>query len=281
MISKAAEGAETTSESSSESQKKAEEGRSAADHMLSSMVEISRSNDAIMEEINSSNRQMSEIVKVIQEIGTKTKVINEIVFQTKLLSFNASVEAARAGENGKGFAVVAEEVGNLAQMSGNAAKEISDMLNSSISKVEIIVKDTQSNVEGLIAKGRTKVEDGMKVARQCSEILNEIVQNVSRVSGLSQDISVATKEQSQGVNEINKAMGQLDSVTQKNSTSSQETAMAATQLSEQAGSLQTVVEELLAIVQGSSYVSQTTTKLVPLADNEKKVSDRIAYQKSS
>jgi methyl-accepting chemotaxis protein len=78
-----------------------------------------------MNQINYSNEQMSEIVKVIQEIETKTKVINDIVFQTKLLSFNASVEAARAGEQGKGFAVVAEEVGNLAQMSGNAAKEIS------------------------------------------------------------------------------------------------------------------------------------------------------------
>ncbi|RYZ87541.1 MAG: hypothetical protein EOP04_11470 [Proteobacteria bacterium] len=48
-------------------------------------------------------------------------IINEIVFKTQLLSINASIEA---GQHGKGFAVPAGEVGNLAQMSGNAAKEI-------------------------------------------------------------------------------------------------------------------------------------------------------------
>ena len=72
---------------------------------------------------------------LISEIGNKTKVINDIVFQTKLLSFNASVEAARAGEHGKGFSVVAEEVGNLAHMSGNSAKEITQLLESSINRV--------------------------------------------------------------------------------------------------------------------------------------------------
>lgn len=250
MISKAADGALTASESSLDSQKKAEDGHLAAEKMLSSMDEISQSNEAIMNQITSSNREMAEIVKVIQGIGMKTKVINDIVFQTKLLSFNASVEAARAGEHGKGFAVVAEEVGNLAQMSGNAAKEISDMLDGSILKVENIVKDTKSKVEDLVARGRKKVESGVEVARQCSELLNEIVQNVNRVSGLSQDISVATKEQAQGVREINKAMGQLETVTQKNSNTSIETASAATQLSDQTLSLKDAVEGLLTIVDG-------------------------------
>ncbi len=250
MISKASEGAQTTSESSEDSQRRAEEGRGAAAQMLTSMDEISRSNTAIMEQVNSSQQQMSEIVRVIQEIGSKTKVINEIVFQTKLLSFNASVEAARAGEHGKGFAVVAEEVGSLAQMSGNAAKEISDMLNESISKVESIVQNTTSTVEVLIAKGKDKVDTGVQVAQKCSDLLNEIVQNISRVSALSHEISVATKEQAQGVGEINKAMGQLDSATQKTSSSSQETAESAAHLSDQAELLRGAVGELITIIEG-------------------------------
>lgn len=277
MISKAADGAEITSESSIDSQKKAEDGRNAVDQMLSSMVEISQSSDAILDHINLSNMQISEIVKVIQEIGAKTKVINEIVFQTKLLSFNASVESARAGEHGKGFSVVAEEVGNLAQMSGNAAKEISDMLDASISKVESIVNETKSKVEGLVSSGRNRVEAGMGVARQCSEILNEIVKNVNRVSGLSQEISVATKEQAQGVSEINKAMAQLDSATQKNSTGSQETALAAIQLSEQANSLQTIVEYLLVIVNGRSSSVRSPTNLIL---NQRKITS-LARKKNS
>ena len=252
MIAKASESAETTASSSTESQQKAEQGRTAVDQMLNSMTEISDSNEAIMAQVNESNHQMAEIVRVIQEIGNKTKVINEIVFQTKLLSFNASVEAARAGEHGKGFAVVAEEVGNLAQMSGNAAKEISEMLDGSISKVDKIVEETKTKVEALIERGKQKVQSGTNVANQCSEVLNEILQNVTKVSRLSQEISQASREQAQGVTEINKAMGQLDTVTQQNSATSEEAASAAEELSAQAEALKSVVDELVSVMRGSA-----------------------------
>lgn len=282
MISKATENAQTTSETSSESHKKAEEGRGSVDQMLSSMDEISQSNEAILTQINESNRQMSDIVKVIQDIGNRTKVINEIVFQTKLLSFNASVEAARAGEHGKGFAVVAEEVGNLAQMSGNAAKEITDMLDASISKVEGIVRDTQQKVESLVQSGKEKVETGVTVARQCSDVLNEIVQNVSRVSGLSQEISQASKEQAQGVNEINKAMSQLDTVTQQNAATSEEAASAAEELSAQAESLKASVEELMAVISGNrTSIAPTAAPRQTVAAAPKATKSNIVHIKSA
>lgn len=256
MISKSSDGAGIAESSSAESQKKAEQGRRAVEQMLASMEEISQSNDAIVNQVNKSNEQMVEIVRVIQEIGNKTKVINEIVFQTKLLSFNASVEAARAGEHGKGFAVVAEEVGNLAQMSGNASKEISDMLQSSIAKVEQIVRETKSGVELLVEQGKDKVASGVSVARDCSHILEEIVSNVANVATLAQEISLASKEQSQGVGEINKAMIQLDTVTQQNSSTSEQTANAAEELSRQAASLKVAVSDLVFAVEGSSGQKQ-------------------------
>lgn len=268
MIAKAAESATSTEKSSSVSQNKAEEGRRAVDQMLSSIEEISQSNEEIVNQVNHSNQQMSEIVRVIQEIGTKTKVINEIVFQTKLLSFNASVEAARAGEHGKGFAVVAEEVGNLAQMSGNAAKEISDMLDGSISKVESIVKESKSKIESLVDSGKQKVEIGIDVARQCSTVLDEIVSNVTQVTTLSLEISQASREQAQGVGEINKAMSQLDSATQQNSSTSEQTASAAAQLSGQASALKSAVEELVVVIRGgATHLPPSAQKPTVLAKN--------------
>lgn len=260
MISKASTNSEFAANSSSESRQKADEGRATVDQMIHSIEEISQSNEAIMAQINESNQQMAEIVKVIQEIGNKTKVINDIVFQTKLLSFNASVEAARAGEQGKGFAVVAEEVGNLAQMSGNAAKEISTMLEASIHKVEQIVQNTQTKVETLIEQGKMKIDSGSEVSKRCSQILNEIVDNVNKVSDLSQEISQASKEQSQGVSEINKALGQLDTVTQQNSSASEQTASAAEQLSAQAESLKSSIDDLVATIRGNSAESTATVR---------------------
>ena len=282
MVAKSTENADSASSMSGESSKKAELGRQAVDQMLTSMDDISQSNDAILNQVNESNRQMAEIVKVIQEIGQKTKVINEIVFQTKLLSFNASVEAARAGEHGKGFAVVAEEVGNLAQMSGNAAKDITDMLDASISKVEVIVKNTQEQVEVLVKNGKQKVDSGVDVAKQCSDLLIEIVQNVSRVSEYSHDIAKASKEQSVGVSEINKAMSQLDAVTQKNTATSEEAASAAEELAAQSESLKASVEDLIVVIHGVNSDSGITPsyKNTDHIVSSKKVKSNVVQLKS-
>ncbi|RYZ77294.1 MAG: hypothetical protein EOP05_02320, partial [Proteobacteria bacterium] len=227
--------------------------------LIGSIDEISQSNAEIMGQIEDSNRQMGEIVKVITEIGNKTRVINDIVFQTKLLSFNASVEAARAGEHGKGFAVVAEEVGNLAQMSGNAAKEISQMLEESSRRVEGIVDQTKSKIDRLVIVGREKLADGTSRAHSCGDILEEIVGNVTQVGQLMTEIATASSEQSQGVQEITRAMAQLDQVTQQNAVASQDSANASEQLSNEAEELREIIEQLNRTVQGDHGVMEATT----------------------
>lgn len=146
MVKMSAANAANSVSTSTTSEKNANNGKAVVQRVVNAMNDIKDSNQEILKSTSEGNQRISEIVKVINEISEKTKVINDIVFQTKLLSFNASVEAARAGEHGKGFAVVAEEVGNLAQMSGKAAEEISSILGESISKVEGIVTDSQSSI---------------------------------------------------------------------------------------------------------------------------------------
>jgi methyl-accepting chemotaxis protein len=254
MVAKNSENANSASSTSQKSQGKAAEGKVVVEKMIESMGAINRSNGTIMDQVNRSNESMAGIVKVIEEIGQKTKVINDIVFQTKLLSFNASVEAARAGEHGKGFAVVAEEVGNLAQMSGNAAKEISTLLEDSVNKVTQIVQETKSSVEQLIAEGKETVEKGTEVARQCGEVLEDIVMNVSSVTTMATEIATASAEQSRGCAEVTKAMTQVDQATQQNAATSEECASASEELAAQAEVLQNTVNELIATVLGANAV---------------------------
>lgn len=262
MVEKNSESAQKSKEVSNQSREAAQRGRSTVDSMINSMSEISSANNQIKDQMTSSNRQLSEITQLINDIGTKTKVINEIVLQTKLLSFNASVEAARAGESGKGFAVVAEEVGNLAQMSGNAAKEITDLLDKSVRKVNAIVEDTKAKVDRLMMDAEQKVNAGSATAEQCNSVLEEIISQVSNVDVLVSEIAVASKEQSQGIREISKAVSQMEEVTNQNSSVAQASSVSAEQLSSQAQELDAVVQSLVAQVRGAgaSTVYPTETK---------------------
>lgn len=249
-IAKNTDTSKQAASSSMRSQESATHGKNVVHDMIESMDKINHSNEIMIEQINQSNQKISDIVKVITEIGNKTKVINDIVFQTKLLSFNASVEAARAGENGKGFAVVAEEIGNLAQMSGTAATEISTMLDSSISNVTSIVKESQEKLTTLMGDVKHKVENGATIANECGKVFNQIYDEISIINDISSEISTASVEQSSGVQEISRAMNQLDSATHQNSSVAHQAASAAEQLSAQSAAMKQTVESLIRIVEG-------------------------------
>lgn len=251
MINANSENAKQSSQVSEQSLATAERGKIVVGQMRNAIGEIDTSNTGIMNQIEETNKEIENIIKIINEIGNKTNVINDIVFQTKLLSFNASVEAARAGEQGKGFAVVAEEVGNLAAMSGAAAQEITNMLEGSITTVESIVRNSKERIGKLVLSGREKVEIGSRVAYECEQVLNEVVLSVASVSKLITEISLASHEQAQGVKEITKAVAQLDQVTQENTSNSAESANAAGALSNQAETLNNLVQKLVETIEGA------------------------------
>lgn len=250
MIERNASNAKKSIEISSKSQNSVTMGKESINRMMQSISEIAESNTKIVTQIDDSNREIENIVKVINEIGDKTKVINDIVFQTKLLSFNASVEAARAGEQGKGFAVVAEEVGNLATMSGKSANEITELLENSIRIVESTIKNSKDKIHSLVVEGENKVKTGTHTAKECLDIFNTIVGDVGVVTQMVEEISTASEEQSRGVREINSAVSELDSVAQQNSSMSQDTSQTADQLRAQVISLKRMTDNLKKTVNG-------------------------------
>lgn len=278
MIQRNSDSAVTSSQISEKSKIAAQRGKEKVEEMLNSIKDIAEGNNDLIGQVQKSNKEISEIVNVINDIAAKTVVINDIVFQTKLLSFNASVEAARAGEHGKGFAVVAEEVGNLASMSGNAATEISTMLNHSVNKVTEIVSNTKTMMDRLIINSKEKIDTGSQTAKECALSLDEILTNVTHVNEMVKEISVASQEQSAGVREVNKAMGQLDQITQQNSASAEASDKAANELNSQVQLLNTIVKQLSTIVTGeqNTVVAETpkvaaiSEKVIPIRKKEVK-----------
>jgi len=252
MVGKSAENASRSRENASESQRKIQTGKSAINDMLGSIRDIEASNQAIIRQMEANAREFDEFVKVIAEIGSKTRVINDIVFQTKLLSFNASVEAARAGEHGKGFAVVAEEVGNLASMSGSAAKEITALLDQSTNKVRSVVEASRASVQSLIESAKKSLEAGNNNAARCDRVFDEIATEASEVGSMLNEIATGAEEQATGVREVTVAMNQLDQLTQHNSGIAGKSASNARELEEQARQVRALVAQLEIVLNGET-----------------------------
>jgi methyl-accepting chemotaxis protein len=158
---------------------------------------------------------MAGITRSSSRIADIVGVIDGIAFQTNLLALNAAVEAARAGEQGRGFAVVAGEVRALAQRSGQAAREIKD----------------------LIAQSVGQVDDGARQVAEAGETMQRIVTQVQRVNDLVSEISSASNEQSRGIEQVGQAVAQLDEVTQQNAALVEESAAAADSMRLQAAHL--------------------------------------------
>lgn len=184
-------------------------GKIALEQLETAILEIEGSMNHMTAEIESNNQKIGDIVTVINEIGTKTNVINDIVFQTKLLSFNASVEAARAGEAGKGFAVVAEEVGNLAAMSGNASKEITELITKSSERIRNITLESKEKINTLNYETSQKVAKGQSTSAEFSKIFDHLIKNVDKMSNSINEMAQASKEQGEGITQINLALEQL------------------------------------------------------------------------
>ncbi len=158
-----------------------------------------------MERINSASARIGDI------IGT----IEGIAFQTNILALNAAVEAARAGEQGRGFAVVASEVRALALRSSTAAKEIKDLIGTTIDQVE----------------------GGVRVVRQAGSTIGELVDTSRRMRVLLSEVSTGAREQSAGVSQSARSVQELDQVTQQNAALVEQTAAAAGVLRDRARAL--------------------------------------------
>ncbi|MCX2587749.1 HAMP domain-containing protein [Proteus penneri] len=166
-------------------------------------------------------KTMTDIADSSQKIGEITAVINSIAFQTNILSLNAAVEAARAGEQGRGFSVVATEVRELAQRSAEAAKEIKELIDASISRVR----------------------HGNDLVEQVSISMGEILTSVKHVEDSMTEILSASEEQTRGITQVSLAVTEMDKATQQNATMVEQSSAVASLLTEEAGNLEQIVEQ--------------------------------------
>jgi methyl-accepting chemotaxis protein len=210
---------ETMSEGATEQAASIEEVSSSMEQMTSNIQQNSTNaqetekiaNDSA-QDAKKSGQAVTEAVDAMTNIAEKISIIEEIARQTNLLALNAAIEAARAGEHGKGFAVVAAEVRKLAERSGEAANEISELSSKTVG-----------------------------VAEHAGQMLENLVPSIEKTASLVQEIASACNEQNEGATQISQAITQLDTVIQQNASASEEMASTSQELAAQGQQLQTTM----------------------------------------
>ncbi len=203
------------------------EGAQSASNKAQASLESATRGEAEIRELVSAMAGIQQSSKKIDEI---VNVIDDIAFQTNLLALNAAVEAARAGDQGKGFAVVAEAVRSLAQRSSQAAREVTE----------------------LIRESATRVDRGVHLAQSSGEVFKSILTAIGAVASQNQDIAAGSREQAIGIDQISTAMNLLDRTTQENASISQDAAEHSQRLQTQAELLKQHAQELDHLLSGES-----------------------------
>ncbi|BDU77586.1 methyl-accepting chemotaxis protein [Mesoterricola sediminis] len=170
--------------------------------------------------VRATGTAMTAIEESSARVGRITTVITDIARQTNLLSLNAAIEAAKAGAQGKGFAVVAEEVRKLAERSGQAAKEITALIQESAERVAL----------------------GTGSVKEATTSLDRIEAHVHDNASQLNEIAAAMEEQGRASEDVVQAMGSVAAMVERN-------ASAATELSSTVQETVRTTEELAALAQ--------------------------------
>ncbi|HYU33280.1 MAG TPA: HAMP domain-containing methyl-accepting chemotaxis protein [Thermoanaerobaculia bacterium] len=188
------------------------------------------------------------LMSIVQAIGSSTKdigkvvrMIGEFADQTNLLALNAAIEAARAGDAGRGFAVVADEVKRLAERSMQSTRDISAF-------VETAQRDT---------------EEAVAIARN---VLQQIIEAVSRTTDLVRDVHTATREQSDGAAQILSTTTAMHHVTQNLAETVREQAEGARKITSSVGTMTRMTQQ----------VADATSEQIRGGDQIVKAVDQIA-----
>lgn len=184
-------------------------------------------------------KETSEAMRKIrhrgEEIAKITNVIDEIAFQTTLLALNAAVEAARAGEFGAGFGVVAGEVRNLALKTGDSAKHIRELIESTVAEID----------------------DGSKLVEKTGDYFQTSMEYSMKAGELIEEISEASEEQSEGIENIRVAMAEVENITEQNAANADKSASVSSELQLQAKQMSRFVHELVSLLEGASPTTST------------------------
>jgi methyl-accepting chemotaxis protein len=195
-------------------------------------VERSESSNTLIQETVSASSSVSEkyqlLLEAMQVLNTKSQdmrrilqLLSSLASETHLLSLNAAIEAAGAGEHGSRFAVVAQETKNLALRSGNASKEVVNIINEIEDTINATFQiaeegyNTANQMHTASNQSEQVVEEMNSVVKTAYAQATSIRHGVRNVLELAQIIKLATAQQQSSSQQVLQAIRELSAVAQQ------------------------------------------------------------------
>lgn len=213
----------------------AKTGHKESQNGIQIVSDASQACNQLATEVTQSSDEITKLEQESQNIGRVLDVIISIAEQTNLLALNAAIEAARAGEQGRGFAVVADEVRSLAQKTQESTAEIQNLMET--------LQSGTGTASQSMNQSLTQVNDTVAKAEQASASFTTIVDSISNVMDMSEQIASSAQEQTSINDEINTNIQNIRKIAEQAVQASETTHHASSEMKELGTQLKVLVQQ--------------------------------------
>jgi aerotaxis receptor len=233
-VEQVSESVAETAAASEETEAAALAARGIVEEGSAQMARSMSASSKVAQTVHDTGVTIATLSQSIDRIGDVTQVIKDIAEQTNLLALNAAIEAARAGEQGRGFAVVADEVRKLAERTASSTADIARIIDD--------IQNTTHTAVASMGQAEKEVAHSVELIRAGEESFRGIISTTHQVTGKTQHIAAAAREQKTASEEMAQNMAHITTLIEENTMAIRQASHATEELASTADLLRNMIQ---------------------------------------